>query len=75
MKRLVSFSAMVATSLVLMAGNVIAAKESMDDLIKACEAEAKAEDVPKAEAKAFIQDCVDQKIQEDLSAPPGSYDQ
>ena len=75
MKRLVSFSAMVATSLALMAGNVIAAKESMDDLIKACEAVAKAEDVPKAEVKAFIQDCVDQKIQEDLSAPPGSYDQ
>ena len=75
MKRLVKFSAMIATTLVLMTGNVIAAKESMDDLIKACEAEAKAENVPKAEAKAFIQDCVDQKIQEDMSAGPGSYNQ
>ena len=75
MKRLVKFSAIVATALVLMAGNAIAAKETMDDLIKACEAEAKAENVPKAEAKAFIQDCVDQKIQEDMSAIPGSYEQ
>ena len=75
MKRLARFPAIFATLLVLMAGNAIAAMETMDDLIKACEAEAKAENVPKAEAKAFIQDCVDQKIQEDMSAAPGSYDQ
>lgn len=75
MKLLVKLTAIIATSLVLMTGNAIAARASMDDLIKECEAEAKAEGVTGAEAKAFIQDCVDQKIQEDMSAPPGSYNQ
>ncbi len=75
MRRLHNLSAMILTTSIAMTGNVMAANESMDDLIRACEAEATAEGVSAAEAKAFIQDCVDQKIQEDMSAPPGTYDQ
>ena len=74
MKLVLKLTTLAVTASLLIMGHALAEKPSVDELTRECEAEARAEGLT-TDAEAFIQDCVEQKLQEDTSAPPGSYNQ